>query len=165
MNYINNLLRPIFDEDVFEEIDDPFGFENVTPILIYNKFEGQIDTGKMMLGLIKKATEKNILIVNSSEITGISDKQFGVNLQVNSNLEIQARKVFIATNGFAKQFLNQNIKPARAQVLITKPIPNLKLKGTFHLNRGYYYFRNRSEEHTSELQSRPHLVCRLLLEK
>src|SRR5215813_14428132 len=26
-------------------------------------------------------------------------------------------------------------------------------------------FRGRSEEHTSELQSRPHLVCRLLLEK
>src|SRR5690554_7676825 len=26
-------------------------------------------------------------------------------------------------------------------------------------------FLNRSEEHTSELQSRPHLVCRLLLEK
>src|SRR5215813_15643586 len=29
----------------------------------------------------------------------------------------------------------------------------------FHSHRG------RSEEHTSELQSRPHLVCRLLLEK
>src|SRR5436305_9392518 len=26
-------------------------------------------------------------------------------------------------------------------------------------------FQERSEEHTSELQSRPHLVCRLLLEK
>src|SRR3989442_1659566 len=26
-------------------------------------------------------------------------------------------------------------------------------------------YRYRSEEHTSELQSRPHLVCRLLLEK
>src|SRR5690554_7402333 len=26
-------------------------------------------------------------------------------------------------------------------------------------------FKMRSEEHTSELQSRPHLVCRLLLEK
>src|SRR5690554_7333306 len=26
-------------------------------------------------------------------------------------------------------------------------------------------FQPRSEEHTSELQSRPHLVCRLLLEK
>src|SRR5690554_7531984 len=28
-----------------------------------------------------------------------------------------------------------------------------------------YPFHPRSEEHTSELQSRPHLVCRLLLEK
>src|SRR5436305_4520391 len=28
-----------------------------------------------------------------------------------------------------------------------------------------YLGRERSEEHTSELQSRPHLVCRLLLEK
>src|SRR5436305_3402120 len=27
------------------------------------------------------------------------------------------------------------------------------------------FLENRSEEHTSELQSRPHLVCRLLLEK
>src|SRR5690554_2491597 len=27
------------------------------------------------------------------------------------------------------------------------------------------HFSSRSEEHTSELQSRPHLVCRLLLEK
>src|SRR5436305_11699730 len=27
------------------------------------------------------------------------------------------------------------------------------------------FFAIRSEEHTSELQSRPHLVCRLLLEK
>src|SRR3989442_8972608 len=27
------------------------------------------------------------------------------------------------------------------------------------------WFQMRSEEHTSELQSRPHLVCRLLLEK
>src|SRR3989442_10699814 len=27
------------------------------------------------------------------------------------------------------------------------------------------FLRHRSEEHTSELQSRPHLVCRLLLEK
>jgi glycine/D-amino acid oxidase-like deaminating enzyme len=26
--------------------------------------------------------------------------------------------------------------------LITEPIPNLDIKGTFHLDRGYYYFRN-----------------------
>src|SRR3989442_2804288 len=31
--------------------------------------------------------------------------------------------------------------------------------------QGYLILQRRSEEHTSELQSRPHLVCRLLLEK
>src|SRR5436305_9192208 len=32
-------------------------------------------------------------------------------------------------------------------------------------NEFWSFFAARSEEHTSELQSRPHLVCRLLLEK
>src|SRR5436305_10188667 len=32
-------------------------------------------------------------------------------------------------------------------------------------NKDLVYIGIRSEEHTSELQSRPHLVCRLLLEK
>src|SRR3989442_4899988 len=34
-----------------------------------------------------------------------------------------------------------------------------------HRVRGLGQHPGRSEEHTSELQSRPHLVCRLLLEK
>src|SRR5690554_7226187 len=34
-----------------------------------------------------------------------------------------------------------------------------------HIRKPYYRKSRRSEEHTSELQSRPHLVCRLLLEK
>src|SRR5690554_7556126 len=32
-------------------------------------------------------------------------------------------------------------------------------------NSAIAFLQDRSEEHTSELQSRPHLVCRLLLEK
>src|SRR5687768_18292591 len=34
-----------------------------------------------------------------------------------------------------------------------------------HKQAGYKQLHSRSEEHTSELQSRLHLVCRLLLEK
>src|SRR5690554_7576412 len=38
--------------------------------------------------------------------------------------------------------------------------------GAIAVNTGEFTGRSpRSEEHTSELQSRPHLVCRLLLEK
>src|SRR5690554_7472812 len=49
----------------------------------------------------------------------------------------------------AKDFLHLEI----AEVNYHNDLPNSLL------------FFNRSEEHTSELQSRPHLVCRLLLEK
>src|SRR2546429_3846320 len=43
----------------------------------------------------------------------------------------------------------------------TKPIGRLRFCERRHRN----FLRFRSEEHTSELQSRLHLVCRLLLEK
>lgn len=146
--YVNDLLYPIFNSEVFSEEENSFNFKNIQQKLIYSKFEGQINTGKMMLGLIKKATQENILILNSSEICVISDNGETVSLQVKSSgilketEDISVKKVFIATNGFAKQFLDEDIKPARAQVLITKPIPDLHIKGTFHLDKGYYYFRN-----------------------
>lgn len=142
LGHVNDLLFPIFNSEVFSEKENHFGFNNIQPKLIYSKFEGQIDTGKMMLGLIKKASEEDILILNSSEISDISDIGENVSVQINSSLDISVKKVFIATNGFARQFLKEDIKPARAQVLITKPISDLRIKGTFHLDKGYYYFRN-----------------------
>jgi glycine/D-amino acid oxidase-like deaminating enzyme len=142
IDFVNELLKPIFNAEVFSEKENHFSFENIRPKLIYSAFEGQIDTGKMMLGLIKKASKENILILNASEITNISDNGESVSLQVNSSEDISVKKVFIANNGFAKQFLNEDVKPARAQVLVTKPIENLKIKGTFHLDKGYYYFRD-----------------------
>src|SRR2546422_2764179 len=41
----------------------------------------------------------------------------------------------------------------------------LKDKDNYYITRANALEDNRSEEHTSELQSRLHLVCRLLLEK
>src|SRR5690554_7701243 len=51
--------------------------------------------------------------------------------------EVKAKFVFVGAGGWALKLLQNS------------GIPEIK----------------RSEEHTSELQSRPHLVCRLLLEK
>ena len=50
--------------------------------------------------------------------------------------------LFIATNGFSESIIQEKVVPARAQVLITKPIKNLNVIGTFHFQQGYYYFRN-----------------------
>src|SRR5436305_11884917 len=45
------------------------------------------------------------------------------------------------------------------------PIADRQLALAFAWKAASHQRAGRSEEHTSELQSRPHLVCRLLLEK
>src|SRR2546429_4657382 len=42
---------------------------------------------------------------------------------------------------------------------------SMRMTDQHHVGRGLHERNLRSEEHTSELQSRLHLVCRLLLEK
>ncbi|MDX1333931.1 MAG: FAD-dependent oxidoreductase, partial [Robiginitalea sp.] len=56
--------------------------------------------------------------------------------------ELHCRKLLLATNGFAASLGALAVKPARAQVLLTSPIKGLKVQGTFHMDAGYYYFRN-----------------------
>lgn len=118
-----------------------FGFKNIHG-LILNKYEGQIDTGLMMQNLTIKAQQNGVVILSKINISRINDLRDSVELE--SDLGVfKATKVIVATNGFAKQLLNlKDVKPARAQVLVTQPIKNLKIKGTFHYEEGYYYFRN-----------------------
>ena len=118
-----------------------FGFKNTKGIIL-NKYEGQIDTGLMMQNLLLLAQKKGITVLNNIEIKTINDLGGKVELK-SINGVFKAKKVVVATNGFANELLKiNNIKPARAQVLITKPISQLKIKGTFHYQEGYYYFRN-----------------------
>ena len=136
---INQLLKPIFKQNVFSTCENKYAFENVKNNHFFNQYEGQIDTGKMMGELIKCTHLEGIKILNNIEVTNISDDG---EIELNTNFSFKTNKVLIATNGFANQFLKEDLQPARAQVLITKPIENLKIKGTFHLEKGYYYFRN-----------------------
>lgn len=118
-----------------------FDFKNVCG-LILNKKEGQINTGMMMHNLIKLAQEKGIIVLNSIAVSKINDLKNKVTLNTNIG-EITSQKVVVATNGFANELLKlKDVNPARAQVLVTKPIENLKFKGTFHYDEGFYYFRN-----------------------
>src|SRR5690554_7430216 len=64
-----------------------------------------------------------------------------------------------------KQTLLLHLKKSHGATASTKKI-TLQRKETSTLKTGQGGKKSvRSEEHTSELQSRPHLVCRLLLEK
>lgn len=141
MPFINDLLRPFFKADVFAKQVDRFGFGNIHENVVFNPFEAQIDTGNMMQALLKKAIANDILILNRIAVTGFSDNGSNVSVSL-QDFSFTTDKLLFATNGFAGQLTQNAVKPARAQVLITKPIPDLDIKGTFHFDRGYYYFRN-----------------------
>ena len=139
--FINALLNPIFQQAVFAKERNSFGFGDIHEHLIYNPFEAQIDTGNMMQALLKQAVSNDILILNQQEVTAYHETMKGVEV-VLDDLSFTTKKLLFATNGFAATLTSGRVKPARAQVLITEPIANLQIKGTFHLDKGYYYFRN-----------------------
>ncbi|NBL64659.1 FAD-dependent oxidoreductase [Flavobacterium sp. NST-5] len=141
MPFVNELLRPIFKTDVFNKQIDRFNFGNIHETLIFNPFEGQIDTGNMMQVFLKLAAQENIFILNNQTVSQFTETNNGVEVLTN-DVSFYTKKILFATNGFASQLTNGEVKPARAQVLITKPIENLDLKGTFHIDEGFYYFRN-----------------------
>ena len=139
--FINYILKPIFKAEIFEKNVDRFGFKNIKEYTVFNPFEGQIDTGNMMQALLKEAQLKGILILNNQNVTNFHDNGNIVEINVN-DFNFITKKILFATNGFAGELTAHEVKPARAQVLITEPIKNLDIKGTFHLDKGYYYFRN-----------------------
>ncbi|MFY0628848.1 MAG: FAD-binding oxidoreductase [Flavobacteriaceae bacterium] len=141
IDFLNTLLQPLFKESVFSVTENLFKFQNITPNYIVNHFEGQIDTGKMMGKLLQLAQEKGIKILNNVSVEEFSEDGAQVKIQTNQG-SFTTSKLLFATNGFSKQLLGEKVQPARAQVLVTKPIQDLQIQGTFHLDEGYYYFRN-----------------------
>jgi len=141
INEFNNLLRGDFGGDVFQIEENSFGFEGIIG-LIKNNFEAQIDTGKMMSAYLNLAKQEGVKVLNGASVKEINDLGSGVGLILEGGMTIKTGHAVICSNGFAKQFINDDVEPARAQVIITKPIDNLKIKGTFHYDKGYYYFRN-----------------------
>lgn len=144
--YLNKHLQSITGEAaVYRNADikiSSFGFKQVHHLL-ESTAEGQIDTGKMILALTQKVQQLGVLVLNGLEVQQLQDEGTGISATTLQGIQIQARAALVATNGFARQLLpDLSIVPARAQVLITKPIPGLPFKGTFHYDKGYYYFRN-----------------------
>lgn len=138
---INELLAPIFGENVFQQTQNTMGFQSVLPHYITQTEEGQLDTGKMLLALIHKAQQLGVLVFNA--VTVLDYEDIGENVSIRTSVgEFTTKSLLLATNGFTNTLVNADLKPARAQVLVTKPIQKLPFKGTFHFDEGYYYFRN-----------------------
>lgn len=143
LNYLNKFLKEITGEEVYRSADEKianFGFAGIAH-MIENTGEGQVDTGAMYAALLKMTKENDIEILNGVKVASFEESSH-VALQTSLG-NISCDQFLIATNGFGADLLPKtDTTPARAQVLITTPIKALKINGCFHMDEGFYYFRN-----------------------
>ncbi len=144
LDWANKLAQEALEtsDEVFSQVDNRFGFTGITPNGILNKFEGQIHTGKLMEALSVKAAACGVQFMGGVKALSHSTDQGQVALQTRDHGPVRTKKLLLATNGYTQDYIKGLVTPARAQALITEPIPELKIRGTFHLVQGYYYFRN-----------------------
>jgi gamma-glutamylputrescine oxidase len=145
LTYFNNLLaQAVGDTDIYAGADakiTDFGLKGVDR-MITNKYEGQLNTGKMMRTLLHKVYSTGTLVLNNCGVSKLENTGSHIEL-ITSQGSFKTHKVILATNAFAAQLYPElNVIPGRGQVLVTKPITGLKLKGTYNFDEGYYYFRN-----------------------
>ncbi len=119
-----------------------FGFENFKNG-IENKQEGSIHSLKLLDALHKQIQAKGAKIYFNQALISFEDEGTHVAINTPHFGEIKVKHLSICTNAFTKA-LNPDLQitPGRGQMLVTKPIDNLKINGTFHFDKGYFYFRN-----------------------
>lgn len=145
---INTLLYPLFNTKVFQPNNTKiksFGLaSDYVKHLIENPFEGGLHTGKLMRNLRLKANSLKIEIFSQTRVEAIDLNTTLTEIQLkNQTVKIKSHKLAICTNGFATELIPElKINPGRGIILITSPIKNLDIKGTFHYQKGYYYFRS-----------------------
>jgi len=138
---LNGLLEPVIGKDVFQEGNpSDFGFRGFSAS-ISNRFESQLDPARMMAAFQTLLRQLDIPVYMGSKVHGLKEQENLVDVLLD-DATLHAKQVLVATNGLSRSLIDLDVRPTRAQVLITEPIFGLDWEGVFHLDHGYTYFRN-----------------------
>jgi len=111
--------------------------------LIFNSLEGGLHSGKLVQALTLTVQQLGVQILYGVAIQQWEETAFGVHIFAEQSFTFSAEQVIFCTNAFTHLlFPTLTTEPARGQIIVTAPIENLALKGTFHYDEGFYYWRN-----------------------
>lgn len=121
---------------------DRFGLKGFDK-MIENDMEGGLHSGKLVLALQQYLQSKGVLILSGIEVLNVEKDANYYRVITTLNQTFTSTNLLYCTNAFGQQLLTGPVvTPARGQVIVTSPIEDLKFKGTFHYDEGFYYFRN-----------------------
>jgi glycine/D-amino acid oxidase-like deaminating enzyme len=140
---------------VFSAADSALGQLGLTGFdhLIFNPLEGALHSGRLVQTLTAMAQAQGVDCLTNTTVTGWETTGAGVSVHTDRGFSLRCGRLLVCTNGFAGQLLGgaadaasgaarTHVIPARGQILVTEPIPGLTLRGTFHYDEGFYYFRH-----------------------
>lgn len=142
---LNDALRPIFGKGVFSWRNDLIAKNGLSGLdhLAFTALEGPVDSGALMGTLLRKVLSEGVLFRPKATVVGLDENAHHVVIRLADEEVVRAANAIVCTNGYVGDLLpDLDVVPARGQVLLTGPIPGLKLKGTFHYEEGFYYFRD-----------------------
>src|SRR5690606_28753439 len=90
----------------------------------------------------------------------------GFDLDYSFDIDTSERGLLSMGVGLLAPIITRNF-PGEVEIVLPQPMPAADVLAwrRYHQLPSRIHIRSRSEEHTSELQSRENLVCRLLLDK
>jgi glycine/D-amino acid oxidase-like deaminating enzyme len=143
---LNHSIKSIVGNDNHFFLDDNIiqnaGFSGFQ-YAIKNSVEGSIHSGKLINIMTETLHAMKVRIFNGVKVQRFDNEVDSVKVYAENGLIFKAGHLSITTNAFTKQLLPEvDLYPGRGQVLITEPIEGLNWRGTFHFDKGYYYFRN-----------------------
>lgn len=146
VKWLNERLKSITgNEHCFTWADDKlkeFGFAGFGS-MIENKLEGYLHSGKLVQTLLKKVQSLGVQVFTGVEVKQWQTINGKVKIETSVGIEFNAEQILICTNALTSSLVPElNIVPARGQIVLTSPIQGLKMKGAFHYDEGFYYFRN-----------------------
>ncbi|HYD59561.1 MAG TPA: FAD-dependent oxidoreductase [Noviherbaspirillum sp.] len=149
LDHVNACLKPVFGREPFS-VDAVAlrraAFGPRAHALVVNPLEGQLHSGLLMQALGRLAAQQDIRLHTGVAVEALEETGGGVRVHVSQGVAFSTSCVALCINGFSRDLLpDAGIVPARGQVLVTEPIPGLPWRGCYHLDRGYYYFRNVGE--------------------
>lgn len=114
--------------------------------VFYNSLEAQLHPGKLVSVLLADCHAAGIRFLFGSTVLAVEEGR----VEVEDFGSLKAEKILLTVNAFARELLPddfpESIRPVRNQILLSRKIPNLTIKGCFHFHEGYVYFRNVGED-------------------
>ena len=116
------------------------GFSNNVQSIIANPFEGSLHPVKALETLHLLAKSQGVQFYFNTRFHSYNVESEAITVTFGGvETLIQAQKIIYCTNAFTHQL---DLVPGRGQVFVTSVIPHLPIRGTFHYDEGYVYFRN-----------------------